>query len=279
MTGSTTSTTADSGGVPIHVEVSGPDDGSPVLLIHGFPDTGRLWSKQVGPLADAGHRVIVPDLRGYGKSGKPDDVDAYNLMFLAADMGAVLDHLGVPKASVVGHDWGSAVAWGIASLAPDRVDKLVALSVGHPLSFGSAGLAQREKSWYMLLFQFEGIAEEWLSANNWANFREWARHPDADAVTAELEENKSLTPGLNYYRANVHPRTLIEPPMELPPVQAPTMGVWSTGDIALTEKQMTGSEQFVNGPWRYERLEGPGHWMQWEAPEQVNQLLLDFLGK
>lgn len=276
---SSTSTTVDSGGIPIHVEVTGPDDGSPVLLIHGFPDTGRLWSKQVGPLSDAGHKVIVPDLRGYGQSGKPDDVDSYNLMFLAADMGAVLDHLGVAKASVVGHDWGSAVAWGVASLAPDRVEKLVALSVGHPLSFGAAGFEQREKSWYMLLFQFEGIAEEWLSANDWANFRDWAMHPDADAVTEALENDKSLTPGLNYYRANVHPRTLVEPPMQLPQVQAPTMGVWSTGDFALTEKQMTGSEQFVDGPWRYERLDGPGHWMQWEAPEKVNGLLLDFLGR
>jgi len=276
---SPTSTTVDSGGVPIHVEVTGPDDGHPVLLIHGFPDSGRLWSKQVGPLSDAGHRVIVPDLRGYGQSGKPDDVDSYNLMFLAADMGAVLDHLGVAKASVVGHDWGAAVAWGIASLAPDRVDKLVALSVGHPLSFGAAGFEQREKSWYMLLFQFEGVAEEWLSADDWKNFREWAKHPDADAVVAELENNKSLTPGLNYYRANLHPRTLVEPPLQLPQVQAPTMGVWSTGDMALTERQMTGSEQYVDGSWRYERLDGPGHWMQWEAPEKVNGLLLDFLGR
>jgi len=276
---SPTSTTVDSGGVPIHVEVTGPDDGHPVLLIHGFPDSGRLWSKQVGPLSDAGHRVIVPDLRGYGQSGKPDDVDSYNLMFLAADMGAVLDHLGVAKASVVGHDWGAAVAWGIASLAPDRVDKLVALSVGHPLSFGAAGFEQREKSWYMLLFQFEGVAEEWLSADDWKNFRDWAMHPDVDAVVAELENNKSLTPGLNYYRANLHPRTLVEPPLQLPQVQAPTMGVWSTGDMALTERQMTGSEQYVDGSWRYERLDGPGHWMQWEAPEEVNGLLLDFLGR
>jgi len=276
---SPTSTTVDSGGVPIHVEVTGPDDGHPVLLIHGFPDSGRLWSKQVGPLSDAGHRVIVPDLRGYGQSGKPDDVDSYNLMFLAADMGAVLDHLDVAKASVVGHDWGAAVAWGIASLAPDRVDKLVALSVGHPLSFGAAGFEQREKSWYMLLFQFEGVAEEWLSADDWKNFRDWAMHPDVDAVVAELENNKSLTPGLNYYRANLHPRTLVEPPLQLPQVQAPTMGVWSTGDMALTERQMTGSEQYVDGSWRYERLDGPGHWMQWEAPEEVNGLLLDFLGR
>ena len=162
----------DSGGVGLHVDVSGPEDGPAVVLLHGFPDTGRLWAKQVPALAGAGYRVIVPDLRGYGKSDKPADVDAYNLLFLAADVGAVLDAAGVQRAHVVGHDWGAAVAWGVASFAPDRVDHLAVLSVGHPSSFAGAGLEQREKSWYMLLFQFEGIAEQWLSADGWANLRE-----------------------------------------------------------------------------------------------------------
>ncbi|HEX6392153.1 MAG TPA: alpha/beta fold hydrolase [Acidimicrobiales bacterium] len=267
----------DSGGVKLNVELYGPEKGTPVLLLHGFPDTGRLWTKQIEPLAAAGYRLIVPDLRGYGLSDKPAGVDAYNLLFLAADPVAILDRLGVEKAHVVGHDWGSAVAWGMASFAADRVDRLVVLSVGHPLSFASAGFEQREKSWYMLLFQFEGVAEHWLSDNDWANFRAWAHHPDTDGVIRDLEKNGSLTPGLNYYRANVPPQTLIDPPLELPKVTVPTMGVWSTGDFALTEHQMTGSSEFVAAPWRYERVEGPGHWLQWEAPDQVNALLLDFL--
>jgi pimeloyl-ACP methyl ester carboxylesterase len=141
----------------------------------------------------------------------------------------------------------------------------------------SAGYVQREKSWYMLLFQFEDIAEQWLSNNDWANLRAWGGHPDIDGVIADLESNKSLTPALNWYRANVPPRTFVEPPLELPPVQAPTMGVWSSGDFALTEAQMLGSADHVTGPWRYERIEGPGHWMQLEAPDAVNTLLLDFL--
>jgi len=90
------------------------------------------------------------------------------------------------------------VAWGLGALAGDRVDHLVTLSVGHPATFRAGGFEQYEKSWYMLLFQFTGVAEEWLSANGWANFRAWSRHPDADAVIAELEAG-SLTPGLNYY--------------------------------------------------------------------------------
>jgi pimeloyl-ACP methyl ester carboxylesterase len=262
-------------GVAVHVEVTG--EGRPVVLLHGFPDTGRLWRHQVEALAAAGFRVIVPDLRGYGGSGKPTEVEDYSLLHVAGDVAAVLDHLGVERAHVVGHDWGAALAWVMGSLLPDRVDHLVALSVGHPMAFRSAGLHQREKSWYMLLFQFEGIAERWLSDDSWANLRQWAGHPDVDAVVGELEANGSLTPALNWYRANVPPQALVDPPLELPPVRAATMGIWSSGDFALTEEQMTGSGEHVAGSWRYERLEGPGHWMQLEVPDQVNRLLIDFL--
>ena len=155
-------------------------------------------------------------------------------------------------------------------------DHLAVLSVGHPSTFRRT-LEQNEKSWYMLLFQFTGVAEKWLSDNNWAHFRSWARHPDAEAVIAELEDTKSLTPGLNWYRANVPPESWVAPPLALPAVQAPTMGIWSSGDMALTETQMTDSAENVAGPWRYERVDGPGHWMQLEAPDAINQLLLDFL--
>jgi pimeloyl-ACP methyl ester carboxylesterase len=265
----------DSGGVDIHVEVTGV--GRPVVLLHGFPDSGRLWRHQVGPLASAGFQVIVPDLRGYGASGQPPDVDAYSLVFLAGDVLAVLDELGLERAHVVGHDWGAALAWALGSLAPDRVDHLVTLSVGHPVAFRQAGMAQLEKSWYIFMFQFAGVAEQWLAADGWANFRAWCRHPDMEAVIAELEANGSLTPGLNWYRANVPPSAWADPPPELPAVQAPTMGVWSSGDFALTEEQMTASAEYVAGPWRYERVMGPGHWMQLEAPDEVSRLLIDFL--
>jgi len=264
----------DSGGVHIEYQVTG--QGRPVVLLHGFPDSGRLWRNQVPALAEAGFQVIVPDLRGYGRSDKPEGVEAYNLMSLAGDVIAVLGDVGVERAHVVGHDWGAALAWGIASLAPATVDHLAVLSVGHPSTFRRT-YRQREKSWYMLLFQFPEVAEQWLSGDDWANFRSWAGHPDADQVIADLESAGSLTPGLNWYRANVGPQSWVEPPPALPPVQAATMGIWSTGDIALTETQMTDSAENVSGPWRYERLEGPGHWMQLEAPSQVNELLLDFL--
>jgi pimeloyl-ACP methyl ester carboxylesterase len=264
----------DVDGIGIEYEVTG--QGRPVVLLHGFPDSGRLWRHQVPALAGAGFQVVVPDLRGYGRSDKPEAVAAYSRTVLAGDVMAVLADLGIDRAHVVGHDWGAALAWGLASLAPGTVDHLVTLSVGHPATFRRTW-QQREKSWYMLLFQFPGIAERWLTEDDWANFRAWARHPDADQVIADLEANGSLTPGLNWYRANVPPESWVQPPPVLPPVQAPTMGVWSTEDIALTEAQRTDPAQNVSGPWRYERLAGPGHWMQLDAPDQVNALLLDFL--
>jgi pimeloyl-ACP methyl ester carboxylesterase len=266
----------DVDGVGIQYEVTG--QGPPIMLLHGFPDSGRLWRHQVPALAGAGFQVIVPDLRGYGRSDKPAAVEAYSMGLLAADVLAVLADLEITRAHVIGHDWGAALAWGLASVAPGSVDHLAVLSVGHPATFRRT-YQQREKSWYMLLFQFPGVAERWLTDHDWANFRTWAHHPDADNVIAELEATGSLTPGLNWYRANVPPESWVAPPPVLPSVQAPTMGIWSTADIALTEAQMTDSAKNVAGPWRYERLDGPGHWMQLDAPDQVNKLLLDFLPK
>src|SRR5487761_81584 len=123
---------ADNNGVSINYDVHG--DGRPVVLLHGFPDSGRLWRNQVPALVDAGFKVVVPDLRGFGASDKPTDISDYNLIFVATDIGAVLDDAGVEKAHVVGHDFGAAVAWVLGAVAPERVDHLAALSVGHPSS-------------------------------------------------------------------------------------------------------------------------------------------------
>ena len=267
----------ESNGVSIECELHGPEDGPAVLLLHGFPDDRSLWRHQVPALAGRGFRVVVPDQRGFGASDKPTEVGAYAMPLLVGDALAVLDHLGVERAHVVGHDWGAAVAWALASLAPDRADHLVALSVGHPAAFRAAGYEQRQKTWYILLFQFEGVAERWLSDDGFRNLREWAQHPEADAVAARMSEDGALTAALNWYRANLPPETLLAGPPELPPVPSPTLGVWSSGDIALTEANMVGSAAYLAGPWRYERMDGIGHWIPLEAPDRLNELLLDFL--
>lgn len=270
----------ETNGVGIEVEVRG--EGKPVVLLHGFPDSGRLWRNQVPALVGAGYRTVAPDQRGYGKSDKPADVSAYSLPFLVADVVGMLDALSIERAHVIGHDWGAAVAWAVAIFAPDRVDHLVAMSVGHPSAFAAGGKEQRERSSYMQLFVQEGVAEEMLTRDNWSALRAMAGHPDIDAVIAELERDRSLTPGLNWYRANMPPgSSSADGPAPMVPdlgkVLAPTMGMWSSDDAALTEKQMTESAQFVQGPWRYERVDGAGHWLQLDRPEAVNALLLDFL--
>ena len=263
----------------VTLEVEDTGTGSPVLLLHGWPDAANVWRHQVPALAADDYRVLAPNLRGFGGSSRPAEVEAYVAPRMVGDVIGLLDHLSIEQAHLVGHDWGAAISWMTAALVPDRVASVTALSVGHPAAFRSAGWRQREKSWYMLLFQFPGVAEQWLSADGFRNLRQWSRHPDIDPVVERLAEPGALAASLNLYRAILPPAWLVEPPLELPPVQAPAMGIWSSGDLALTEEAMTGSAAQVAGPWRYERLDGVGHWLQLEAPEVVNALLLDFLGQ
>jgi pimeloyl-ACP methyl ester carboxylesterase len=264
-------------GITLDVRDSGT--GPPVLLLHGWPDTKDVWRHQVPALLAGGYRVITADLRGFGDSSRPTDVDAYTGPAMVGDVLGILDHLAIDRAHLVGHDWGAAIGWLTAALVPHRVATLTALSVGHPAAFRAAGWRQREKSWYMLLFQFPGIAEQWLRADDFRNLREFSRHPDIDTVVQRLADPQALTASLNLYRAILPPASLIDPPVALPPVPAAVMGVWSSGDQALTEEAMTGSTAHVTGPWRYERLDGAGHWMQLDAPQVLNALLLDFLDK
>ena len=265
-----------------HLKISGLNfalqdegEGDPVLLLHGFPDSRAVWRKQVPALVSSGYRVIAPDLRGFGETDKPEGVEAYAIPKLVEDVVGIMDALGLKSAHVIGHDWGAAVAWAVAAFTPERVKDLVVLSVGHPSSFySSAPIAQREKSWYMLLFQFSN-AEELLTANDWQLFREWGRHhAHMEHAVATLSAPGALTAGLNWYRANVNP---MAPPVAFPPVGLRTMGIWSTGDVFLTEESMTGSARYVTAPWRYERISEASHWLQLDRPDLVNSLLIDFL--
>ena len=253
-------------------------EGTPVLLLHGFPDSSYLWRNQVPALVEAGMRVIAPDLRGFGESDKPTAVEEYAISRSVADLVAVLDALDVEGTHVVGHDWGAAVAWAFAAFVPLRVDKLVAMSVGHPNTFRERSIEQREKSWYQLLFLFTGVAEELLTRDDWKLFRQFSRGDgDLERHLEDLSRPGALTAGLNWYRANVGPQRELELRPPVPSVAAPTLGLWSSGDNYLTEDPMLRSGEHVTGPWRYERIEGASHWLQLDAPEKVNDLLLEFL--
>lgn len=260
-------------------EVRDEGEGSPVVLLHGFPDTSKLWRHQIAALSRAGFRTVAPDMRGRGASDKPREVADYVLQKIVADVTGIMDALGIEKANVVGHDWGAAVAWLMAMLAPDRVDRLVAISVGAPGAAGKPSLEALQKGWYRILIALEGQAERLIQQDDWYLLRELMHGggEPADEIVALLSEPGALTSALNWYRANLPVGRLLEVP-QLPPVKAPTMGVFGTADLYLTERGMLASESKVKGPWRYERLEGVGHWVPLEAPDRLNALLIDFLG-
>lgn len=262
----------------VRLAVLDEGEGQPVLLLHGFPDSSQGWRHQVRALAAAGLHVIAPDLRGFGESEKPSGVEEYAISRSVADMLAVLDELGVARAHVVGHDWGASLAWALAAFAPGRVDRLVVLSVGHPETYREPSLEQREKWWYQLLFQFAGVAEELLTRNDWKLCRELLRGAlDRERFLTDLSRPGALTAGLNWYRANSDPRHELESRRPFPTVAAPTLALWSSGDAYLTEAPVLQSAEHVTGTWRYERIDGAGHWLQLDAPARVNELLLEFL--
>ncbi len=263
-------------GLRFHVVDEG--HGFPVLLLHGFPDTSNLWHAQIAALVEAGYRAIAPDLRGRGQTEKPDRVEDYALSAIVQDVAALMDALGVERAHVVGHDWGAAVAWLVGALLPQRVDHLTVLSVGHPAAGGRPTLEELQKGWYRLLFQFEGVAEELLQQDDWYLLREMMHGGgDADRAIVDLAQPGALTAALNWYRANMPPQRLMASPRLMPRVQAPTLGVWSSGDLYLTEESMLRSADHVAGPWRYERLEDVSHWIPAQVPAQLNRILLEWL--
>jgi pimeloyl-ACP methyl ester carboxylesterase len=269
----------EANGLRFHVQDEGA--GTPVVLLHGFPDTSRLWRHQVEALVRAGYRAIAPDLRGRGRSDRPPAVADYALRLVVQDVTAIMDALGIHRAHVVGHDWGAGVAWLLASLAPDRVDRLVALSVGFPGATGPPDLEALQKGWYRLLFQFEGVAEDLVRRDDWYLMRVlMGSNRDLDTCLRDLSEPEALTAALNWYRANVPVERLLPSGTgpQLPPVQAATLGIWSAGDQYLTEQAMIRSADRVRGPWRYFRIEDASHWIPLDQPDMLNALLLDFLG-
>jgi len=280
----------DVGEVRLAVTEAGDPSGEPVILLHGFPELAHSWRHQLPALAGAGFHAVAPDLRGYGGSDRPTAVDAYAAKTLVGDIAGLIRALGHESAHIVGHDWGGGLAWGLAGNVPAMVRSLTILNA--PVGPVSARLrredpAQRAKSWYMLLFQFPGVAEAWLSADDFANLRAFVfdtaapeAFPEEDrAVFLDaLRRDGALTAALNYYRANMPPASWLRDPPDPPPVPAPTMIIWGEADAYMDPILLERSAATVTGPLRIERLPGVSHWVQQEAPGRVNELLLDFLG-
>jgi len=263
----------DVNGIRMHATTTG--QGPTVLLLHGFPDTHAVWRKQVGPLAAAGYRVIAPDLRGYGRTEAPGGVYDYTLDKLRADVIALLDVLEIDKVILVGHDWGGLIGWQIAALSPQRVERFVAMSTGHPTAIARAGILQHLRMTYVLGFVLPGIAEHTLRAGDWFLMRQFTAEPgQIENWKRDLSAPGRLTAALNYYRANLN----LSFPHSYPRVRVPVMGLWSDRDPALGERQMRDSAHYVDGEFRFERIRDADHWLQLTAHERVNALLLDFFG-
>jgi pimeloyl-ACP methyl ester carboxylesterase len=267
----------------VRLNVASAGDGPPVVLLHGFPDSWQLWRHQFEALA-ADYRVIAPDLRGFGRSDRPSEVAAYRIDRLVHDVAAVCADARVARTALVGHDWGAGLAWQVAFRRPDLVDKLAVLSVGHGGASAAAGLEQHRLSWYMLWFLFPGVAEAVFPSQDWRFFRQWAwdgarpgENPECERQIADLSRPGALTAALNWYRANIRPETFVRKSIPSGPrVACPTLGIWSSGDPFLGEAQMRESGAYIDGPWRYERVDG-NHWIPSSAPEGLNRLLRDFL--
>jgi pimeloyl-ACP methyl ester carboxylesterase len=263
----------DVNGIRMHATTTG--QGPTVLLLHGFPDTHDVWRKQVGPLAAAGYRVIAPDLRGYGRTEAPGGVYDYTLDKLRADVIGLLDALEIDKVILVGHDWGGLIGWQIAALSPQRVERFVAMSTGHPTAIARAGILQHLRMTYVLGFILPGIAEHTLRAGDWFLMRQFTGEPgQVENWKRDLSAPGRLTAALNYYRANLN----LSFPHSYPRVRVPVMGLWSDRDPALGERQMRDSAHYVDGEFRFERIRDADHWLQLTAHERVNALLLDFFG-
>jgi pimeloyl-ACP methyl ester carboxylesterase len=163
----------------------------------------------------------------------------------------------------------------MAMLHPDRVIRMVIISVPHPGV--PLTLRQQEMGWYQLFFQFAGIAEATIQHDDWAWLRAFTRGDgDLDRWIEDLGRPGALTASLNWYRANLAPR-MAGPPPDLPPVTAPTLGIWSTGDHYLDGERFRESGTYVQGRWRYEEIEGASHWIPVDAPGRLNDLLLEWL--
>ncbi|MFA5938933.1 MAG: alpha/beta hydrolase [Sinimarinibacterium sp.] len=244
-----------------------------VLLLHGFPDSAEMWRSQIEALHGQGFRAIAPDMRGYGESDIAARTADYAAKCVRADYVALLDHLGIERADVVGHDWGAVFAWMLAGYHPARVRRLVAISVGHPTAYARAGLGQKIAGWYTLYFLIRGLSERLLAGSGLLSLRRLLRsHPQMDEVQRRMWVPERLTAALRVYRANLFGVLF----RRHPAVSAPTLGIWSERDAYLVESQMTNSRRFANGFWTYERLSG-GHWIPLEQARRLNGILLRFL--
>jgi pimeloyl-ACP methyl ester carboxylesterase len=306
----------ETNGVLLQVTEAG-DRGAPVVVLaHGFPELAYSWRHQIPALAAAGYHVLAPDQRGYGGSSRPEAIDAYDIVALTGDLIGLLDDLGVERGVFVGHDWGATVVWAAPLLHPDRVAAVAALSVP-PIPRPRVPTTQAlrrifgENFFYMLYFQEPGIADRDLahdpaitlrrlmsgkaSEDKTATLRmfrpgpegfverlpeadglpDWISRQDFDHYVAEFTRT-GFSGGLNWYR-NLDRNWELTADTPASKVRVPSLFIAGTADPVLAFSNTTRHAEVVSGPYREVMLDGAGHWIQQERPDEVNEVLLTFL--
>jgi pimeloyl-ACP methyl ester carboxylesterase len=272
-------------GVELHVARAG--EGMPVILLHGFPENWRSWRHQIGALAEAGFSVLAPDLRGYNLSGRPPGCEPYHLRHLVEDVACLIRSTGYGKAHVVGHDWGGVIAWTFAGVHPELLDRLAILNAPHMRIYLEKVRRppQLFQSWYVLFFQLPWLPELALSARGFHAvrhiFREFPARPGAfpdeeiESYVKALSQPGALTAALNYYRENLRASGIQLARSAVS--RAETLVIWGERDPALSVGLLDGLET-VAPAVRVLRIPDAGHWVQNEAPDEVNRALREFLG-
>lgn len=255
--------------------------GGPLLvLLHGFPDSWRIWRRQIDYLSQY-FEVVAPDMRGYDQSDRPKGLDAYTSERVAGDIAELIVSLGAGRAYVAGHDWGGAIAWTLAGLRPDLVERLSILNCPHPSAFARHLLTsptQLMRSWYIFYFQLPWLPE-WTLRRNLRKFLKSAyrlnstdpgafTEEDVEQAAAALEAPGALSAAINYYRAAAR-----RPGPAHLPIRVPTQILWGQKDTALDMHMSWMSARHVEAPFQLNLFPDAGHWVQVDAANEVNMHL------
>lgn len=284
-------------GVTLTVQLGGPEEGEPILFLHGFPESHRTWRAVAPALADD-YRVIAPDQRGFAGSDKPEGVEQYKTDRILEDLLALADALGLGRFTLVGHDWGGAVCWLAALRHPDRIGRLVIVNAPHPYLFQKSLIedeAQRAASQYISAFR-NPLMEQGIEAMGFETFYEKTFGSHADLGRVPPEERQAylddwrrpgaLTAMLNWYRASEivvpKPGEEAEAPvwtkLAFPSVAIPTLVIWGLKDRALLPVQLDGLHPLIDD-LRIVTIPDAGHFVPWEKPAPVIAAIRDFMAE
>jgi pimeloyl-ACP methyl ester carboxylesterase len=262
-------------------------EGPPVILLHGFPENGHSWRHQIPALVSAGFSAWVPNLRGYPPSDISPNRSDYHMRRLVTDVAAIVSATGHARASVIGHDWGGIIAFAFAGACPTLLDKLVIINAPHMQVYAEKvwQTSQWMRSAYIALFQLPALPERMLSAGNFFMVRKMFKSLPARKGTFNdddiaqyvegLSQPGALKAALDYYRENMAPGAMAY--ARSARINAPVQIIWGARDPALGIFLLDGIERFAPRV-RVHCVPNASHWVQNEAPEEVNRVLLAFLG-